>query len=114
MLWIYLARQLKFKDMIKWLSKPNGAAPVQAEGWFLGHYFYFRSRYDQAKIQFCRSQHDWDENYITKEYVLYSTKETYGASWLPYWFSVVLIYKGCFKFLLNRVWRKICGIFSTL
>jgi hypothetical protein len=46
--------------LIKWKYKPNGWCPVQAEGWFLGTYFYFRSRWDQVTIEFCSTEEDWD------------------------------------------------------
>ena len=38
--------------MIKWKHKPSGNCPVQAEGWFLGYYFYFRARGNEAIIEF--------------------------------------------------------------
>lgn len=88
-------------NILKWKMKPSGACPVQAEGWFLGKYFYFRSRFKHAVIQFADSEHDWDVLDIKKQYVLFSTKDDYGASWIPTWFAYALIFKGCIKFLLN-------------
>jgi hypothetical protein len=44
--------------MIKWKYKPAGNCPVQAEGWFLGHYFYFRARGEWAIIEFAKTQED--------------------------------------------------------
>jgi len=76
--------------MIKWKYKPSGNCPVQAEGWFLGHYFYFRARGEYATIEF--------ENHF---YVLTKT-EPYMAGWLPKWICKLLIYKGCIKFILKH------------
>jgi hypothetical protein len=87
--------------MIKWKRKPSGIAPVQAEGWFMGKYFYFRSRYRYAVIQFADSQHDWDIVNISKKYVLYTSKDEYGASSISYWFAKLLIYKACVMYLLG-------------
>lgn len=96
---MYLGQEL----IISWKREPNGYCPVQAEGWFLGYYFYFRSRYETAKIQFCKSPHDWDMNYITKEYILYTTKDLFEAGHIPHSKAKRLIYWGCFKFLVNRI-----------
>jgi hypothetical protein len=93
--------------VIKWKEEPHGVAPVQAQGHFLGYYFYFRSRYEKAKIEFARSQHDWDIDHITKAYLLYKTNIAYKASSMSYWKAKRLIYKGCFLFLLNRIKKKI-------
>lgn len=87
--------------MIKWKNKPHGIAPVQAEGWFMGKYFYFRSRYRYAVIQFADSEHDWDIVNISKKYVLYTSKDEYGASGITYWFAKLLIYKACLMYLLG-------------
>ena len=76
--------------MIKWKYKPAGNCPVQAEGWFLGYYFYFRARGEYATIEF--------ENHF---YVLTKT-EPYMAGWLPKWICKLLIYKGCIKFILKH------------
>ena len=76
--------------MIKWKYKPAGNCPVQAEGWFLKHYFYFRARGEYATIEF--------ENHF---YVLTKT-EPYMAGWLPKWKCKLLIYKGCIKFILKH------------
>jgi len=76
--------------MIKWKYKPAGNCPVQAAGWFLKHYFYFRARGEYATIEF--------ENHF---YVLTKT-EPYMAGWLPKWKCKLLIYKGCIKFILKH------------
>lgn len=86
---------------IVWKTKPSGNCPVQAEGWFLGKYFYFRSRWDEAKIEFANSPHDWDEDRLLKRYSLYTSKDEYSAGWISKRFAYILIYKGCIKFLLK-------------
>lgn len=98
--------------VIKWKNEPNGYCPVQAEGWFIGYYFYFRSRYETAKIEFSKSPYDldtkyWDVNYITKEYVLYKSKDLFEAGYIKHSKARRLIYWGCFKFLINRIIRNI-------
>jgi len=83
--------------LIKWKYKPSGWFPVQAEGWFLGTYFYFRSRGDEAAIEFCSTEEDWDKNNIDSFYILYRTAP-YKAGWLSKWLCRLLIYKGCFMY----------------
>lgn len=36
--------------IFKWEYKPSGNCPVQAEGWFLNYYFYFRARWSSVTI----------------------------------------------------------------
>jgi len=84
--------------MIKWKYKPVGNCPVQAEGWFLGHYFYFRARGEHATIEFSKSE---EANVLSAFYVLIKTEE-YMAGWLPKWRCKLLIYKGCLKFLFKK------------
>lgn len=86
--------------MIKWIYKPGGHCPVQAEGYFLGYYFYFRSRWDKATIEFAKSEDDWNKDIIMRRYLLWKTAD-YEAGYLNYNFSKLLIYFGCFKFFLN-------------
>lgn len=86
--------------MIKWIYRPSGYCPVQAEGYFMGKYFYFRSRWSTASIEFADSGDDWRENNITRRYVLLTDKY-HGAGWLPHYLAHFLIYVGCFKFLLK-------------
>ena len=93
--------------MITWKHEPNGICPVQAEGFFLGYYFYFRSRYETGKIQFCKKEQDWDDGYITKEYVVYTSKDLFAAGYIKHSKARRLIYWGCFKFLINRIIRNI-------
>ena len=87
--------------MIKWKYKPAGNCPVQAEGWFLGHYFYFRARGEYATIEFSKSEDYHNRNKIYKRYILTKTEE-YMAGWLPKWKCKLLIYKGCIKFILKH------------
>jgi hypothetical protein len=87
--------------VIKWKEEPHGIAPVQAEGYFMGKYFYFRSRYERAVIQFADSEEDWKGVNILKKYVVYKTYNLYKASSIPYWKAKLLIYKGCLMYLLN-------------
>jgi hypothetical protein len=87
--------------MIKWKYKPAGNCPVQAEGWFLGHYFYFRARGECATIEFAKTQEDQEADALSAFYVLSETEE-YMAGWLPKWKCKLLIYKGCIKFILKH------------
>ena len=87
--------------MIKWKHKPSGNCPVQAEGWFLGYYFYFRARYETATIEFSKTEAGWENDLIHARYVLTTTEE-FAAGWLPKWKCKLLIYKGCLHFLFKR------------
>ena len=87
--------------MIKWKYKPAGNCPVQAEGWFLGHYFYFRARGEWVTIEFAKTQEDQEADVLSAFYVLTKTEE-YMAGWLPKWKCKLLIYKGCIKFILKH------------
>ena len=92
--------------MIKWKYKPAGNCPVQAEGWFLGYYFYFRARWSQAVIEFSLTEVGWKNDLIHACYVLTTTEE-YAAGWLPHWKCRLLIWKGCLKFLFKRNKHKL-------
>jgi hypothetical protein len=95
--------------MIKWKYKPSGLCPVQAEGWFLGYYFYFRSRWDNANIQFSKSEYAWERHFLIAKYNLLNT-DMYEAGYLPKWKCRLLINIGCFlfifKILKNDFFRK--------
>lgn len=93
--------------MIKWIHKPVGQCPVQAEGWFLGYYFYFRARWQEATIEFSKSKAGWENDLIHGSYIVYRTKRQYYAGVLNHQFCKWLIYKGCFKFLLKRNKNKL-------
>lgn len=91
--------------MIKWERKPSGNCPVQAEGHFLGYYFYFRSRWSTARMEFSLTEAGWENDLIHARYELWHTKPM-EAGWLPNWFCYLLIYWGCLKFLFKRNKRK--------
>lgn len=86
--------------MIKWIYRPSGFCPVQAEGFFMGKYFYFRSRWSTTSIEFSDSQKDWKDGNILRRYVLMIDKY-HGAGWLPHWQAHFLVYVGCMKFLFK-------------
>jgi hypothetical protein len=87
--------------MIKWIYKPSGNCPVQAEGYFMGKYFYFRSRWSTASIEFSETEKDWDERNILKRYILFEDKKGMGAGWMPKWMAYLCIYKAMLMYLLN-------------
>ena len=86
--------------MIKWIYRPSGFCPVQAEGFFKGKYFYFRSRWSTASIEFANSEKEWKDGNILKRYVLFEDKY-HGAGWMPKWMAHLCIYKGLLMYLLN-------------
>ena len=81
--------------------KPSGSCPVQAEGYFRGYYFYFRSRWDRATIEFSKTQEDWERDVIVRRYVL-MTLDSPDAGWIPKWMSWLLIGVGCVRFYFRR------------
>ena len=87
--------------MIKWIYKPSGFCPVQAEGFFMGKYFYFRSRWSRATIEFADSEEDWKLNNLLKRYIVFEDKAP-AAGWIPKWLAYVCIYRGLLLFLLKR------------
>ena len=93
--------------LIKWLYPPSGNCPVQSEGYFLGYYFYFRSRGYQSTIEFANSLDDWDNDKIISLYFLWKTRCPYCAGWLPHWFCRVLVWWGCFRFLFKILKNKL-------
>jgi len=92
--------------MIKWKYKPAGNCPVQAEGWFLKHYFYFRARGQWATIEFSESEDHHNRDEVYKVYILTKTDE-YMAGWLPKWICRLLIWKGCLKFMIRKRIQKL-------
>jgi hypothetical protein len=84
--------------MIKWIYKPNGICPVQAEGYFMGHYFYFRARHERVTIDFSKDEESWWNGNIEKLYLLKRIEE---AGWLSEKKCIRLIRKGCLMFLLR-------------
>lgn len=94
--------------MIQWKSKPHGICPVQAEGYFQGHYFYFRARWDRAVIEFSKTEEAWEKDIVNARYVL-ARVDSPDAGWLPKWICRVLIWVGCFRFLLKKDKEKRAG-----
>jgi hypothetical protein len=92
--------------MIKWIYKPSGNCPVQAEGQFMSHYFYFRARGETASIEFSKSFIDWENNDLVRRYVLHKT-EMFKAGWLSKSFCTFLVWKGCFLFAIDKLLRRI-------
>lgn len=88
--------------MIKWKRKLQGNCPIQAEGYFMGYYFYFRSRYSQATIEFSKTEEGWENELIHVRYVLIDMEDDYTAGYLPKWICRLLIWKGCLLFLFKR------------
>lgn len=84
--------------LFKWIYKPSGNCPVQAEGYFLGYYFYFRARHTQATIEFYKDETFFYKNNYIKRFILKTTPE-YRAGWLSKRYCKWLIFKGCFLFL---------------
>jgi hypothetical protein len=86
--------------MIKWISKPHGNCPVQAEGYFRGYYFYFRARHSQATIEFSKTEEDWVKYNSINRYVLAKVDDP-QAGWLRKWICKLLIWKGCLIFMFK-------------
>jgi hypothetical protein len=87
--------------MIKWLYKPSGQCPIQAEGEFLNHYFYFRARWSTVLIEFAPSERHWNDSENIHTYFLWKT-ESPMAGWVPKWQCLVLIYWGCLRFFWDQ------------
>lgn len=97
------------KKLFKWIYSPNGNCPIQAEGYFLGYFFYFRARYDIVTISFYNKKEDFD-SYIwispVADIILKYT-EPYQASWLSKRECKFLVLKGCFIFLFELIKNKL-------
>jgi hypothetical protein len=96
--------------MIKWLYKPIGNCPIQSEGVFLNHYFYFRARYSTVTIEFYPINQCMEKDKNLTVFILCKTSDIYKAGWLPKWKCLLLIYWGCLRFLIRRhssvIWRS--------
>ncbi len=88
--------------MIKWKHKLGGNCPVQAEGYFMDYYFYFRARGNSVTMEFSKTEAGWDNNLIHAHYVLLDMEDNYAAGWLPKWVCWLLVWKGCIKFMFKR------------
>ena len=93
--------------MIKWIYRPSGNCPVQAEGYFMGKFFYFRSRWSTASIEFADSEEDWNAGSFLKRYILFRDEKSVGAGWMPKWMAYLYIYKGLLMYLLKREGDKV-------
>lgn len=82
------------KDIFKWEQEPNGCCPVQATGWFLGFFFYFRARHETAEILFYKDKSQFHYGYPIWQKTLEITKP-YKAGFLKKWYCKLLIFKGC-------------------
>lgn len=87
--------------MIKWKRKPHGYCPVQAQGYFMGWYFYFRARYSYASIEFSKTEAGWDNDLIHARYVLAKVQDPM-AGWMPKWKCRLLINLACLRFFFKQ------------
>ena len=62
--------------IFRWIYKPSGNCPVQAEGYFLGYFFYFRARHEFATIEFYNKKEDFDSDAWTNPIVDIVLKST--------------------------------------
>jgi hypothetical protein len=92
--------------LFKWIHKPSGQCPVQAEGIFLNHYFYFRARWSWIMIEFAKNKLDWEQDDLEVAFLLKSTAE-YEAGYTKTSECKWLIYKGCSKFAFYLLNKKI-------
>jgi len=88
------------KRFFKWIYKPSGNCPVQAEGYFLNYYFYFRARHQHATIEFYKNKADFETMQYNYKFYLKKTSE-YMAGWLSKAECTFLVFKGCFLFLFK-------------
>lgn len=98
-----MKRLLQLFCPIEWAYKPRGICPVQAEGYFMGYYFFFRGRWDYLTIDFAKSHEDWFRDKIVYWKVLKQTNGEYDAGYYPYDKCIDLIVKGCFLFFIYRI-----------
>jgi hypothetical protein len=89
------------KKLFKWINKPGGNCPVQAEGYFLGYFFYFRARHQSATIEFYNNREDFEGDIWVESiaHITLKTTEPYEAGWLSKRECTFLVFKGCFLFL---------------
>jgi hypothetical protein len=89
--------------LIKWIYKPSGNCPVQAEGYFLGKYFYFRSRWDQATIEFYENPVAFERGDAEIAAYVLAEVDSPKAGWMPKWKCRLLIWAGCAIFAYKSV-----------
>lgn len=92
------------KRFFEWIYKPSGNCPVQAEGYFLGYFFYFRARHEFATIEFYNKKEDFDGDAWTKPIadIVVKSTDKYVAGWLSKKECIFLVFKGCVIFLFKR------------
>lgn len=90
---------------INWAYHPMGICPVQAEGEFMGYYFYFRARFDMITIEFAKTQSDWFRNKIVYSKILKRTNGVYDAGYYPRKECINLIHKGCVLFFIYKIFK---------
>ena len=88
--------------IFSWKYSPTGQCPVQAEGQFLGHYFYFRSRWSTASIEFAETEEHWEKCHIIRRYAL-KRYEAPAAGWISAREAGWLIAVGCLAYIVPRV-----------
>lgn len=93
--------------IFQWVYKPSGNCPIQAEGYFLGYFFYFRARHELATMDFYNDRGDFDNNAFAKPiaYIIVKTDDDYEAGWLSKKECTFLVFKGCFMFILNKIFN---------
>ena len=85
--------------MIKWLSKPHKKYQIQAEGYFLGRYFYFRSKFNASVIEFSNHKNHYDYH-LEKSYLLHVNND-YEAEYLNLNFCKLLIVTPQYIFCMH-------------
>jgi len=98
--------------MIKWENKPKGIYPIEANGYFLNYYFYFRARWSWVMIEFAKTKEDWEKDDLELAYLLKTTAE-YKAGYISNSLSKRLIYKGCLRFAFYLLSEKIKGLIKN-
>ena len=93
--------------IFKWIYKPSGLSPVQADGIFLGYYFYFRSRHELSTIDFYKNKEDWENLHPSVLYLeVKKNYYQYMAGYISRRLAKWLIFKGCLMFLIWRILTK--------
>ena len=88
--------------LFSWKYPPTGYCPVQAEGQFLGHYFYFRSRWGTASIEFAETEEAWDRCQTIKRFALKHYREP-AAGWISHSEGLHLVVIGCLIYIVPRI-----------
>lgn len=83
--------------MLYWENKPNGTKPPTASGYYLGYYFEFSTTISSCKVEFAVSKLAKNASFTLREYKKWVKDAQSISKARVKW----LIYKSCFKFLLN-------------